>query len=296
MEIINLSNPWFRTFVFLTIFTFILLLGMSLSIAQLRDYWQQSGQLVRTLLAAVVLPPLLLAALILAVPLPKPVPIALALLAASPCPPFLTQRESKAGASQEVALSIQVTLALVSVVATPIIVRLFQAGFPNATDVRFGPWGIVKMVALVQFLPLGIGFALHQIQADWVEKLARILKVFSKVSLVILAALLLTFTVTTGLLRNLGGLPLIAIAAFNIVLLAVGHLMGIGYSPQVQASMGISAIARNAGLAIFIATSLNRTDAVLTIVAAQLIGILVELPYSQSMKRKISNYPKSSVT
>ncbi|NJL83624.1 MAG: Na+-dependent transporter, partial [Chloroflexaceae bacterium] len=168
MSIINPSSPWFRGFISLTIFSFVMSLGMSLSIAGLRDYWQQSGRIVRTLLATVVLPPLLLAALILAVPIPKPVPIALALLAASPCPPFLTQRASQAGASREVALSVQVTLALVSIVTTPIIVSLFQRGFPNATNIRFDPWDVVKMVALVQFLPLGIGFALHQIRAGWV--------------------------------------------------------------------------------------------------------------------------------
>lgn len=90
MSIINPSSPLFRGFVSVTIFTFVLSLGMSLSIAQLRAFWQQSGLVMRTLLATVVLPPLLLALFIAIVDLPKPVPIALALLMASLARPFLT--------------------------------------------------------------------------------------------------------------------------------------------------------------------------------------------------------------
>jgi predicted Na+-dependent transporter len=89
MSILNPSSPLFQGFVSITIFTFVLSLGMSLSIAQLREFWQQKRLVIRTLVATVVLPPLLLALLILTVDLPKPVPIALALLMAAPGPPLL---------------------------------------------------------------------------------------------------------------------------------------------------------------------------------------------------------------
>jgi magnesium-transporting ATPase (P-type) len=77
-----------------------------------------------------------------------------------------------------------------------------------------------------------------------------------------------------------------AIALFNVLLLAIGHVLAAGYAKQFQASVAISAIARNLGLAIFIATSLARADAVLTIVAAQIIGIIVNLPYTRWIKHR----------
>ncbi|MGV2828001.1 bile acid:sodium symporter family protein [Myxosarcina sp. GI1(2024)] len=286
MSIISPSSPFFQAFVSITIFTFVLSLGMSLSLAQLREFWQQKGLVIRTLVATVVLPPLLLALLILTVDLPKPVPIALALLMAAPGPPLLTQRISQAGVSRELALDMQVTLALMTIIATPLILSLFQAGFPDASDVSLDIWLIVKKVALVQFLPLGIGFAIHQVRAEWVEKLAAILNKVSQVLLLILVLALLILLISTKLLLTLGWLPFLAIALFNVLLLAIGHVLASGYAKQFQASVAIASIARNLGLAIFIATSLARADAILTILVAQIIGIIVNLPYTQWIKRR----------
>jgi len=286
MNIINFSSPLFQGFVSVTILTFVLSLGMSLSLTQLREFWQRSGLILRTVLATVVLPPLLLALLILTVDLPKPVPIALVLLMAAPGPPLLTQRISQAGVTRDLALSMQVTLALLTIVVTPLILSLFQAGFPEATVVKLNIGAVVKQVALVQFLPLGIGFAIRQIQAEWVEKLAGIINKVSKVLLLILVLFLLIFLITSKLLLTIGWVPFLTIALFNVVLLAIGHFLATGYETQLQASVAIAAIARNLGLAIFIATSLARADAILTILAAQLIGIIINIPYSQWMKRQ----------
>ncbi|AFZ45021.1 protein of unknown function DUF202 [Halothece sp. PCC 7418] len=286
MNIINFNNPLFQGFVSVTILTFVLSLGMSLSVTQLREFWQRSGLMLRTLLVTVVLPPLLLALLILTVDLPKPVPIALALLMAAPGPPLLTLRISQAGVTRNLALSMQVTLALITIVVTPLILSLFQAGFPEATTVRLNIGRVIQQVALVQFLPLGIGFAIHQIQAGWVEQLAKILNRVSQVLLLILVVVLLIYLIDSKLLLTLGWLSFFMIALFNVVLLAIGHVLATGYEPQLQASVAIAAIARNLGLAIFIATSLARADAILTILAAQIIGIIINIPYSQWMKRK----------
>jgi len=286
VDIINFNSPLFQGFVSVTILTFVLSLGMSLSVTQLREFWQRSGLILRTLLATVVLPPLLLALLILTVDLPKPVPIALALLMAVPGPPLLTQRISQAGVSRDLALSMQVTLALITIIVTPLILSLFQAGFPEATEVRLSFGSIFKQVASVQFLPLGIGIAIRQIQAEWVEKLAGIINKVSQVLLLLLVVAVLIFLIESKLLLTLGWVPFLTIALFNVVLLAIGHLLATGYDPQLQASVGIAAIARNLGLAIFIATSLARADAILTILAAQLIGIIINIPYSQWMKQK----------
>ncbi|NBD31392.1 MAG: hypothetical protein GVY17_00065 [Cyanobacteria bacterium] len=286
MDIINFNNPLFRGFVSVTILTFVLSLGMSLSLTQLREFWERTDLMIRTLLATVILPPLLLALLILTVDLPKPVPIALALLMAIPGPPLLTQRISLGGVSRDVALDMQVTLTLITIVVTPLILSFFQAGFPEATAVKLNIGGVVKQVALVQFLPLGIGFAINQIQAEWVEKLAKILNNVSKVLLLILVVVLLIYLINSQVLLSLGWLSFFTIALFNVVLLAIGHVIATGYEPQLQASVAIAAIARNLGLAIFIATSLARADAILTILAAQIIGVIINIPYSQWMKRK----------
>jgi predicted Na+-dependent transporter len=197
-----------------------------------------------------------------------------------------TQRVSKAGVSRELALCIQVTLALITVIVTPLILSLFEAGFPNASDFRFNDiWGIMKTVALVQFLPLGIGFAIHQIQAEWVEKLAKILNKLSQVLLLILVLAFAIFIITSKLLLSLGWTTFFIIALFNILLLAMGHFLAAGSTKEFQTSVAISAIARNLGLAIFIAASIGRADAVLTIFAAQIIGIIVNFPYTQWIKR-----------
>lgn len=172
--------------------------------------------------------------------------------------------------------------------ATPLILALFIAGFPTATDVQLNILAIARQVALIQFLPLGIGFGIRQIRAAWVDKFATILNKVAQILFLILAIVLLVFFFASNLLLQLGWLSFMAIALFNALLLAVGHFFSKGYEPQIQAGITVSTIARNAGLAIFIAGSLGRADAVLTIIVAQFIGIIVNLPYSQWMKRKIA--------
>jgi BASS family bile acid:Na+ symporter len=93
------DNPLFLDFVKLTIFTLMLGIGVNLSLGDLFGLERRPADLLRSLLAVVVLVPLVVALLLLVVDLPREVATGLAVLAAAPGAPLTSQRARMAAGS-----------------------------------------------------------------------------------------------------------------------------------------------------------------------------------------------------
>ena len=86
---------------------------------------------------------------------------------------------------------------------------------------------------------------------------------------------------------NLGGLPTAAIIIMVGSSLAIGHLLG-GPSREQRSALAIASIARNVGLALFIAARSDYgQDFIPTLLTYMILGGLLAVPYSVWSKRQM---------
>jgi predicted Na+-dependent transporter len=189
-----------------------------------------------------------------------------------------------AGGCFDYIVSLQVTLAILAIGFTPLTLKFFNVLLPYDTDVNF--LKVAYQVGLIQFLPLSIGLAIQTIWSDSAEEISSFLKIVSNILFIVLSILLLL--VGFNVIPDLGGVPILFSIILTLLGLAIGHLLGIGYEADIQSGMAVTTIARNAGLAIFIALLNGQASVVPVIIGVLIIGIIVGLPYSIWMKRKIA--------
>jgi BASS family bile acid:Na+ symporter len=149
--------------------------------------------------------------------------LGLAVLAASPGAPLLTQRAAMAGGNVAIATSLQVTLATLAVVTTPLTLLILTAIFTKvqaSADFLL----IAKQVLMVQFLPLGLGILIRKLGGDLATDIADLLTTVANTLFVVLLVFLLGFslvTIPTVPWRGLAVIPVLV--GFGLV---CGHLLG----------------------------------------------------------------------
>src|SRR5262245_46294258 len=99
----------------LTVFGF----GLKATFDDLMYVVRRPGLLVRSLVAVLVIMPIVAVALVQAFDFPKMIEIVLIALAISPVPPLLPRKEAKAGGDGGFAIGLMAVLALVSIVTIP---------------------------------------------------------------------------------------------------------------------------------------------------------------------------------
>lgn len=278
-------NPLFlQILVKATIFSLMLSTGVNLSLEKMLSFWQKPALLFRALFAVVVLVPLVVFILLKWFQLPPEVMIGLVLLAASPGAPLTTKRSQMAGARFRYSASLQLTLALLAVMITPITLNIFAVSFQEISG-QVKILEVAKQVMMVQFLPIVLGLLLQKYGAKYAEAIARPLTIISNGLFVVL--IILASIVGLPLMFKLWGLPLVAIAVIVILSLGIGHILG-GPDQERQPVVAISCIARNVGLALFIAVLNNvEKQVVPTLISYLVLGSVSGILYSIWYKRKL---------
>lgn len=286
------QHPGFTLFARIVVFLALFGMGLRLSrevLAEIRTY---PGALAKALVAAVVLVPLgglILGYLYKQWGLPAEVGFGLILLVACPGAPMLTQRTGKAGGDFEFSAALQLLCGAVAILITPAILWSYAQYFPNLrANVEF--WPIAKQVATIQFLPLSLGLATRLLWFEAVEAVTPVfLSVTNKLRLVYLVMVVIP---SLPVVIKAGMLPIVAVVLFAVMALLLGHLMG-GPDLTYQAAIAVGCVARNLGLALFIAI-LNRDylNVLPTLVGYALLGSLVTLPYSKWMQHRIVQHTK----
>ncbi len=285
-EVFTLDSRVVQTLAAMTIFLLMLTLGVQTPEGGIVSLGKQPGLLGRALLATLVLFPLgagLIGYLFLK-GLPAAVPIGLGLvaLAASPGAPLLTQRAIMAGGNVAIATSLQVTLATLAVVTTPLTLLIFTAIFAEvkaSADFLI----IAKQVLTVQFLPLGLGLLIRSLGGEVAANIGDLLKTVANTLFIVLLVFLLGFslvTIPTVPWRGLAVIPPVVI--FGLI---CGHLLG-GPELETRSSIATGTIARNAGLALFLVAANGVGQAIPTIIAYMVVGFLTALPYNIWIKRQ----------
>ncbi|MEE8511083.1 MAG: hypothetical protein V3S36_00485 [Acidiferrobacterales bacterium] len=273
----------------LTVFTLMLTIGVNQSLEQLTSLWQRRAVLIRSLLAVIVLVPILVALLLWMFDLAPAVATGLAVLAAAPGAPLTTKRSQMAGADITYVTSLQLTLALLAVVVAPLALAIFYPLF-ELTIERVTPFEVASQVVRVTFLPVVIGLLLQRFAPKLVAVIGKPLNVLANVLFLLLMVAVIAAIAMAPELRAkllLGWPAIAAILIMAVAALAIGHLLG-GPRPDQRSGLATACIARNIGLALFI-TGLSEGGAqsMPTLLVYMFLGAAVAIPYSLWIKRQI---------
>jgi BASS family bile acid:Na+ symporter len=283
-DVFTFNSKVIQSLAALSVFVVMLTTGIKTSFRDILSLWQQRQLLIKALFSALVLFPVgaaLIAGFLLDIPLRTG--IGLALLAAAPGAPLLTQRATIAGGNIPIALSFQVTLSALAIITTPITLLIITLIFSRVEE-NAAFLVIAKQVATVQFLPLGIGLLIRQLAGDALEDVSHLFATIVNTLFLVLIIFLLGISITVvPEVDQQGLIAIILIVAFG---LTCGHLLG-GPDLETRSSIATGTIARNVGLALFLAAANDVGKAIPTIIAYMIVGGLVALPYNVWIKAKM---------
>ena len=246
-----MDNPIIAHFVTVTIFSLMLAIGVNHSFRQITYLARQPGLLVRSLLSVIVVVPGIVGILLWAFPLPPAVATGLAVLAAAPGAPLTTKRTEMAGGELQYAVNLQLTLALLAVVVTPLILSVYFSIFDLLIE-RVAPLEVARQIAQVTFLPVIAGFLTRRFLPGVAARIGNPLRVLANILLIILVLMLVVLLALVPDLRgmlNLGWPAIMAIVLMVALSLTAGHLLG-GPTQEKRAVLAVASIARNVGLAL----------------------------------------------
>ena len=277
------------TFASITIFTLMLTIGVNETVERLISLWRRSAILLRSLFAVIVLVPAVVILLLLAFDLPPAVATGLALLAAAPGAPLTTTRSKVASADLTYVSSLQLALAILAVVLTPAWLAIYYALF-DLTIETIGPISVASQVARVTFLPVVIGLLLQRFAPALVDRIRKPLNILATVLFLLLALVILVALAMAPELREkllLGPVAIAAILIMAIAALAIGHLVG-GRNPEQRGGLATACIARNFGLAVYLATLTEAGAASIPTMAVYLLlGAVSGIVYGLWIRRQV---------
>ncbi|NJL46533.1 MAG: hypothetical protein HC929_02160 [Leptolyngbyaceae cyanobacterium SM2_5_2] len=272
------------SFAQITLFAVMLSMGMNLRFEGIVRLWRSPGLLLRCILAAFVVVPLVAMAVVWLLPLSFPVRAGIAAMAIIPGAPVTYRKMLKGPADQNLAGSFQATMALLSIVLVPLWLNFLAALYPNDATVPIAT--LFKQIIVVQFIPLLIGAALSQ----WLPELAEEFNdPLSRISTAMLVGVLvLVLVVGLSIVLKAGPLPVLAVTLMAAVALLAGHLLG-GPDPVLRQTIAMANASRNTGLALVLIT-LNFPNAeheiLVTLVAYALVSGLAATIYGHLYKKR----------
>ncbi|MCI0661149.1 MAG: Na+-dependent transporter [Acidobacteria bacterium] len=179
------------------------------------------------------------------------VKIALVALALSPVPPFLPKKELKAGGHASYAIGLLAAAALLSIIIVPLTVKLL--GMAYGRDYYVSPAVIAKLVFISVLIPLAVGIAVQYFSPNFADRISGLI---SKVAVILLVVgiLPILFTSWPSIVSLVGDGTILAIAAFSLMGVLTGHLLG-GPEPDHRTVLALSTASRHPGVALAIATA-----------------------------------------
>ncbi len=285
-EIFTLDSQVIKNLIALTIFTIMLTMGAKIPLTDLVSVKNHPKFLAKSLLSVLVLFPLIVFLILLVFSLNQATAIALMLLAASPGAPLLTKRAMMAGGRVNFSASLQVILSLLAVIFTPSSLFIFAQLIPdNQGTIHF--LLVAKQITIVQFLPLSIGLIIREVSADLAEEIGNLL--FNIANTLFFVMVLFMIFISFNLIPLAGWQAGGVIALIIPLGLIIGHLLGgIDQNLDTRSTLATATIARNVGLALFIAIINGATIAIPTIAAYFILGGILSIPYNVWIKRQIA--------
>jgi BASS family bile acid:Na+ symporter len=242
--------------------------------------------LLRSLLSMLVIAPLLAVTFAATLGLPMAVKVALVMLALSPVPPFLPRKAIKAGGSQSYMVSLLAMSALVSIVTAPISLRVLDEFF--GLSMKMARMDIATPLLATVLVPLVAGLIVARLAPRFSAKWARIV---SGAGTILLAAVVLPQlpTLAPAMRELVGDGTLLAIAAYTVCTLVIGHLLG-GPSEGDRSVLALCTATRHPFIAIALiqANFASEKLAVPAVFMALIVTSIASVPYVRMRKAKFA--------
>jgi BASS family bile acid:Na+ symporter len=237
---------------------------------------RRPGLLLRSILAVMIVMPIVAVAFMRLFAFRLEAEIALVALAISPVPPLLPQRETKGGGQQAYGLALMATLALLAIVTVPLWAEALERLVHRPLSAS--PAAIAGVVLKMALLPLVAGTALRAIAPAVAEKLSRPVILVATV-LLPLSVVVLLFGVWRAMWAGIGGGTIVAMVGFVVAGLLVGHLLG-GPDREHAVVLALSSACRHPAIALSIASANFPNEHFAgTILLYVIVNTIVGIPY-----------------
>ena len=247
---------------------------------------RRPGELLRALLAMNVLMPLFTVTLISLFDLTPAVKVALVALSVSPIPPPISAKEMKAGGTESYVIGLHIAIGVLAIIVVPLAMAIIgqtlniplQASIPGVTRVVF--------VSIV--MPIAIGILVRWLAPAFADRVATPLTSASTVGLAVGIAIV-WISAAPAMWSLVGNGTLLALTAFVLVGLALGHFLG-GPVPTNRTSLAIATASRHPGVALLLARANfpGETVVVPAVLLYLLVNLVVALPYLAWTKRRLT--------
>ncbi|MBA4010492.1 MAG: Na+-dependent transporter [Phenylobacterium sp.] len=231
---------------------------------------RRPGLLFKAILAVEIIPPLAAAALVWMLPLEPVVKAGIMLMAISPVPPLVPGKELGIGARKEYAYGIYFAMALLTIIAVPLVFDLAAQLFGHGRTLPFHL--IASTVFTGVLIPLALGAIIRMLAPDFAYRAATWVYRLS-MALVVIVFLPILVSVWPAIRDLIGNGTVIAMAVLTVITLAGGHLLG-GPADLDRATLAVAASVRHPGIAMLIANTAFEDKRV---TAAVLLYLLVSL-------------------
>ena len=259
-------------------------IGLKAGVHDATYMFRRPGKLAKALLAMNILMPLFAVAFVLAFHLKHAVEVALVALAVSPVPPILPRKLRKAGATESDTIGLLVAVGILAIVFVPAAMEILERVFHVPLRMTFA--SVAALVFFTIILPLALGIAVHTLAPVAADRLVNPIAKIASIAL-LLSAVVILFSGAPAIWELTGNGTLVAIAAFVLVGLLIGHFVG-GPKPENRTGLALATASRHPGIAIALAVA-NFPEEKLAISAVLLyllVNILVSIPYHILTKRK----------
>ena len=275
----------------LSIALIVVAIGLQASPGDIGHLVRRPSLLVRSVLAMNVILPLAVVGAVVAFKLKPAVEVALLVLAVSPVPPILPKKEGKAGGNVSYAIGLLAVAAALAIVTVPASIAIIGRVFGRTIDVPTAT--IAKTVLMSVLIPLFVGVVVARIAPAFAQRVAGPL---SKVATVLLVLAFIPVLVKSwpAFASLVGDGTLIAILAFTVVGLAVGHALG-GPDPDERTVLALSTASRHPAVAMGVAAASvepeHRAVASAAVLLCFLVSAILTGPYAKWRKRASASAP-----
>lgn len=184
---------------------------------------RRPGLLVRSLIAVLVVAPVLAVALVGLLDLDREIAIALVALSISPLPPLLPGRSAKAGGEPQYGLGLVFVLAALAVPVIAVAAEVLQLVFGR--DYVATPWVVARLLALSVLAPLLAGMIVARVSPATADRLEIVLHRVQR-WLLPAAMIALVASAAPRMWALIGNQTLLALVVFVVGAFAAGHLLG----------------------------------------------------------------------
>ena len=267
--------------VLLTVFGF----GLQTTAHELLYLVRRPSLLARSLAAMFVVMPLVAVVLVRVFELRPAFEIALVALAISPVPPLLPKKESKAGGQSAYGLGLMAVVSLLAIAVVPLSVEILGRYFVR--PLRMPPTAVAKVVVIMTLLPLVAGALVRAIAPAIADRLEKPAKLIATVLLIVGAGALLVAALPL-IASLIDSRTLLAIAAFVVVGLVTGHMLG-GPEPENETVLALSTVSRHPAIALAVAKLNFPNEPYLgaTILLYLLVLAVITLPYMARQRKNL---------